>query len=283
MPSRPRFPREWTWPGGHRVAVTVGVPFEAFINQSQFSYIGTPGKKDNFSLSYGDYAWKAGIWRMLNVLDEFGVKASMSTNGLAAERHPEIVRMCAGEGHEVNGHGWANDVYAKDASAEVERADIRRCTEVLESVTGTRPVGWSSPGSTGSDHTASLLREQGYLWHGDDVSDDLPFLAPTGHGPLVILPRQALSTNDISHWVLSRNPPSVMWEGFMDTFDTIYAEAQEEGQGRWIDITLHAHMAGRPTLIPTIRRMLSYARDHEGVFHPRKCDIAEWALQRLGN
>ncbi|MFC0385826.1 polysaccharide deacetylase family protein [Muricoccus vinaceus] len=68
------------------MAVTVGVPFEAFINQSQFSYIGTPGRKDNFSLSYGDYSWKAGIWRMLNVLDDFGVKASMSTNGLDTER-----------------------------------------------------------------------------------------------------------------------------------------------------------------------------------------------------
>ena len=68
------------------MAVTVGVPFEAFINQSHFSYLGTPGRKDNFSLSYGDYSWKAGIWRMLNVLDDFGVKASMSTNGLDTER-----------------------------------------------------------------------------------------------------------------------------------------------------------------------------------------------------
>lgn len=262
------------------MAVTIGVPFEAFHNQSQFNYIATPGKKDILSLSYGDYGWKAGIWRLLDLLDRFDAKASMSINGLAAERHPHIVKIFADEGHEVMGHGWANDAYVKDAGETEERAEIRRCTEtIMQAAGGVRPVGWTSPGATGSEHTIRLLKEEGYIWNGDDLSDDLPFVIESGAGPFVMMPRQSLATNDITQWVFPRNPPSVMWEGFKDTFDALYAEACEGGP-RSIDITLHAHMAGRPTLIPTVERMLAYAREHEGVYFTRKRDIAEWALRR---
>ncbi len=282
MKKKSRYPRDWAWPNGEPIALTVGVPFEAFEFQSQFNHVATPGKIDRFSLSYGDYGWKAGIWRILDLLDDFGIKASMSTNGLAAERHPEIVRAVADEGHEILGHGWANDIYAKDRGYEAEQAEIARCTQVLtEASGGRRPVGWTSPGSSGSDRTIEFLREQGYIWCGDDASDDLPFLQPTAHGPFVILPRTNMATNDITQWLFPRNPPSVMLENFIDTFDQLHGEGMA-GNPKWIDITLHAHMAGRATLIPTIRKMLTYARDRGGVFYTRKCDMAEYTLNRLG-
>ncbi|SMF62393.1 Polysaccharide deacetylase [Xaviernesmea oryzae] len=280
MNVRQRFPRQWSWPDGKKVAVTVGVPFEAFQNQSQFNFVATPGKRDELSLSYADYGWKAGIWRLLHLLDKYGVKASMATNGRAAELHPEIVRLCSDEGHEIMGHGWVNDIYAKDGGEDVEREEIRRCTRALTEATGgVRPVGWTSPGSSGSEYTIRILKEEGYLWNGDDLSDDIPFVVQTPGGPFVMMPRQSIATNDITHWVFSRNPPSVMWEGFKDTFDAIYAEASE-GWPRSIDMTLHAHMAGRPTLIPVIEKMLAYAASHEGVYFTRKRDIAEWTLAR---
>ena len=95
MSKRPRFPREWSWPGKEKIAFTVGIPFEAFEKQSQVNFVASKGQLDRFSLSYGYYGWKAGIWRLLNILDEYDLKASVSANGLAAERHPQIVRALA--------------------------------------------------------------------------------------------------------------------------------------------------------------------------------------------
>jgi peptidoglycan/xylan/chitin deacetylase (PgdA/CDA1 family) len=279
MAKRSRYPREWSWPGNAKIAFSIGIPFEAFEKQSQVNFVASKGALDRFSLSYGDYAWKAGIWRLLQILDEYGLKASVSTNGLAAERHPEIVRTLAQEGHEINGHGWANDVYAKDATPDQERAEIIRCTNKLtETAGGIRPVGWTSPGSSGSEVTNELLAEQGYIWVGDDASEDLPFIEQTKHGPFVILPRTNLHTNDISTWVFPANPPSVFAENFRDVFDQLYREG-EEGCPKWLSITLHAHMAGRPTMSATIRKCLDYANKHSGVFHTRNRDIAEWTLK----
>jgi peptidoglycan/xylan/chitin deacetylase (PgdA/CDA1 family) len=280
MSGRKRFPRAWNWPGNEKIAFTIGVPFEAFEKQSQVALVAARGQVDRFSLSYGDYGWKAGIWRIMNILDEYGLKSSISANGLAAARHPDIIRMFAQEGHEVLGHGWANDVYAKDVSPEHERAEIVRCTETLTEVTnGIRPVGWTSPGSSGSDVTSDLLAEQGYIWVGDDASDDLPFVQQTKFGLLVILPRTNLFTNDITSWIFPSNPTSVFLENFKETFDQLYQEG-EAGFPKWISMTLHCHMAGRPTMSNTLRRCLDYVREHDSVFYARSRDVAEWTLQR---
>jgi hypothetical protein len=41
-------------------------------------------------------------------------------------------------------------------------------------------------------------------------------------------------------------------------------------------------MGARPTMIPAVRQMLSYARKHKGVWFTRRRDIAEWTMQLEG-
>jgi hypothetical protein len=41
-------------------------------------------------------------------------------------------------------------------------------------------------------------------------------------------------------------------------------------------------MGGRPTLIPTIRKCIAYARQHDDVWFPRKGDMARWAAKLEG-
>jgi peptidoglycan/xylan/chitin deacetylase (PgdA/CDA1 family) len=110
MPAKSRYPRQWAWPGDAKIAMSIGLAFEAFQYRSQYSHAAERGKIDHFSLSYADYGWKSGVWRLLDLLDELGLNASMSTNGLAAERHPVVVRAVAEAGHEIVGHGWVKDI-----------------------------------------------------------------------------------------------------------------------------------------------------------------------------
>jgi peptidoglycan/xylan/chitin deacetylase (PgdA/CDA1 family) len=261
--------------------MSIGLAFEAFQYHSQYSHAAAQGKVDLLSLSYADYGWKSGVWRLLDLLDEVGLKASMSTNGLAAERHSDAVRTAAEAGHEIVGHGWVNDILMQDDDPEGEVEEIRRCTHALTAAAGVRPVGWTSPGSRGSKNTLAFLRAAGYLWNGDDASDDLPFMRDTEHGPMVVMPRVNIPHNDLIMWMRPHNPPSIMLDGFKETFDQLYAEGQA-GSPKWIEMTLHCHMAGRPTLVPTIRQCIAYAQRHEGVWYARKRDIAAWALERAG-
>jgi peptidoglycan/xylan/chitin deacetylase (PgdA/CDA1 family) len=276
-----RYPRTWDWPGGAKIAMSVNMALEAFRLKSQYTQESKPGKVDHFSLSYAEYGARAGVWRILDFLDEFGIKGSMSVNGRAAELYPQAIRAVADAGHELVGHGWENDVLTDDDDPAKELEEIRRVTRAITEAGGVRPVGWTSPGSAGSVNTLPFLAGEGYLWNGDEANDDLPYIRQTTNGPIVLLPRVNMPTNDLSIWILGKNPPGVIWEQFKDTFDELYAEGQR-GCPKWIEIVLHAHMAGRPTLIPTLRRCITYAREHDAVWFPRKRDIAEWAMQREG-
>ncbi len=279
MPANMRYPRKWEWPNQAKIALSMNLALEAFRFKSQYTQEGKPGRVDHFSLSYAAYGAKAGVWRILDFLDEVGLKGSMSINGKAAELYPEQIRAVADAGHEPVGHGWENDVLTDDENPEQELAEIRKVTKAITEAAGVRPIGWTSPGSAGSNNTLAFLAGEGYLWNGDEADDDLPYVKTTKNGPMVLLPRVNTPTNDLSIWIMGRNPPSVIWEQFKDTFDELYAEGMR-GSPKWIEIVLHAHMAGRPTLIPTIRRCIAYAKDHGDVWFARKRDIAEWALKR---
>jgi allantoinase len=279
MPGKMRYPRQWEWPNGAKIAMSVNLAFEAFRFKSQYTQEGRPGKVDHFSLSYAEYGAKAGIWRVLDFLDEVGLKGSMSTNGKAAELYPEACRAVAQAGHELVGHGWENDVLTDEDNPDAERDEIRRVTKAITDASGFRPVGWTSPGSAGSANTLNFLAAEGYVWNGDEGNDDLPYVKTTAHGPMVLLPRVNMPHNDLSIWIQGKNPPGVIWDQFKDTFDELYSEGKR-GSPKWIEIVLHAHMAGRPTLIPTLRRCIAYAKQHEDVWFAKKRELAEWTLQR---
>ncbi len=276
-----RYPRSWEWPDKANIAISVNLAFEAFLRQSQISMGRTrPEGIDHFSLSYAEYGARAGVWRLLDLLDELGLKGSMSTNGLAAERYPEIVRTCMEAGHEIVGHGWTNDdLLPKDAPEGTELKMIQRVGKAIEDACGVKPIGWVGPGSYGSDKTAGILKSEGYLWNGDEAADDLPYLRETDHGPLVIMPRVNTPHNDLSMWLRANNPPGVIFESFKDTFDQLYREGQA-GSPKWTEITIHCHIGGRPTMTSTTRKCMEYAKSHDGVWFALKRDIAQWALDR---
>ncbi|MGH7461949.1 MAG: hypothetical protein ACREMA_13115 [Longimicrobiales bacterium] len=167
----------------------------------------------------------------------------------------------------------------KDDDLAAERREIQRCTEALtKAAGGVRPVGWTSPGNTGSRNTWNILRSEGYLWGADDASDDVPFLVDTTAGRLAILPRTHSHHNDLSTWVKFRSPPSIVSESFIDGFDQLYEEG-EAGAPKWIELIMHCHMAGRPTLIKNIRKCIDHVLKHDSVWFARRREIAEWTFR----
>lgn len=276
--SRERYPR-WrsiTWPGDAKVAVQILLAFEAFEEHSQFTTEQSPGHNP-FSVSYGEYGAHVGIWRLLQLLDDEGVASSVALNGLAAERHPEAIAAMVAGGHELIGHGWANDRLMH--GGDEERETIARTLDAIEAAGGVRPVGWVSPGKMGSAETEENLLDAGIRYTGDDASDDLPFVRDVGDRALAVVPTVDLASNDLLHWALGGQGPSTIAEGFKATFDAAYEEAAQ-GRAGSVGLVLHAHAAGRPTLTPVARELIRYVKRHPGVWFARCDEIAQWALDQ---
>jgi peptidoglycan/xylan/chitin deacetylase (PgdA/CDA1 family) len=273
-------PEPFTWPDGARICFTVTYAFEAFKYASQIKLEGAkPGTADHFSLSYGEYGAKAGIWRTFDLLEDHGIKATFDISGETCERYPHIIREMHQRGHEVAGHGWVNDYFADDGDPEGEFRVMRETTEAIEKLIGERPVGWASPANLRSDNTLAFQARLGLTWNADDASGDLPFIQQAEGKKIVILPKVNLPSNDLVVYAFPHNPPGMFFDFFKDTFDLLYEEG-EKGSPKWAEVVLHTHVAGRPTLVPALRRLFDYVESHEGVHYARRRDIAQWVLER---
>jgi len=82
--------------------------------------------------------------RMLDVLDEAGVRATFFVLGWVAEQFPDLVKRIHRAGHELASHSYDHGlVYEK--TPEEFRDDLRRAKAAIEDASGVAVVGYRAP------------------------------------------------------------------------------------------------------------------------------------------
>jgi polysaccharide deacetylase family protein (PEP-CTERM system associated) len=79
--------------------------------------------------------------KALDLLDEFGVKATFFTLGWVADEMPEIVREIAERGHEVASKGYYHRLIQEMTPSEF-REDVVRSREAIERACGVKVIGY---------------------------------------------------------------------------------------------------------------------------------------------
>ena len=82
--------------------------------------------------------------RVLEVFRKAGVRATFFVLGRVAERHPELVRAIAADGHEIGTHGWSHTLIYQQ-TPEVFRAELKRSIDLLRELTGAPVLGHRAP------------------------------------------------------------------------------------------------------------------------------------------
>jgi peptidoglycan/xylan/chitin deacetylase (PgdA/CDA1 family) len=186
------------------------------------------------------------------------VRAVFYTSGVVADHHPGLLATIARGGHIVAAHGWSQGTLPAYQSEDAEAADIARCVEVLTLTTGTPPLGWLSPRCTPSPHTSRLLAKAGFRWHADMFDSDLPYRIDTEAGPLLGMPF-TMEVNDMPLYVRYGNEP----DAFTRTLDRIVSGWPRLGSPfGCLDITVHAHVFGRPYGALALLDSLAAVRRH---------------------
>jgi peptidoglycan/xylan/chitin deacetylase (PgdA/CDA1 family) len=100
--------------------------------------------------------------RLLELLEETGLRATFFVEGLNTELYPDSLRGLAAAGHEVAYHGWCHEPWA-ELEPDRERELLERGVERLGEL-GLRPVGFRPPGGDLTPATPALLRELGFTY-----------------------------------------------------------------------------------------------------------------------
>lgn len=273
------------WPNGARLALSVVVNVEegAEMNVADgdkgpeaVDELGIALRKPirNFSNeSNYQYGIKAGAPRVLALLRRYGVSATFTAAALSLERAPDLARQIAADGHETCAHGY-RWVHQFGMDEDAERDFIRSAAQSIERTTGTRPVGWLSRYLL-TENTRRLLVEEGYSYHMDDFSDDLPFWDAVDGKPILIVP-YALDSNDMKMWVSPALTPADWLDYAVDTFDWLYAEGAD--QPKMMSLGVHLRIIGRPGRIGAFEKFLRHVAAHDKVWVATRQQIAaHWA------
>ena len=123
------------------------------------------------ALTFDDGPDPASTPQVLDGLDELGVRATFFVLGPRLTEHPELGRRIADAGHELAVHGWTHRRHLLRSPGDI-RADLRRCADAIESVTGGRPRFWRPPNGipTGAGLLAACqLGLRPVLWTADGL------------------------------------------------------------------------------------------------------------------
>ncbi|MDP8236099.1 MAG: polysaccharide deacetylase family protein [Candidatus Erginobacter occultus] len=93
---------------------------------------------------YRDDRVVAATREIMDLLEEFGVRATFFVLGKVAEEHPGLVKEIAGRGHEVASHGWGHQLAYRQTEEEFEE-DLHRSLEILERLSGGKVKGYRAP------------------------------------------------------------------------------------------------------------------------------------------
>jgi peptidoglycan/xylan/chitin deacetylase (PgdA/CDA1 family) len=248
MSSIRRAPDSFRFPGGRRVGIVFNIAYEGW-SEGQVPGIGPmgnplkPGFFDANAASWGLYGPTRGIWRALEIAARNGIRTSVMTNGVLAEKWPETVRAIHRAGHEIVAHSYGMDVIPVYLDEASQRENIRRTTGLIADLTGEAPKGWISPRGTGSPGHTDLLAEAGYLHDGDCNDDDLPYLETTKGGRDIVRIPLIMDVNDLPSAIRYGNNARAMLEQFEDAF---VAVQDRETRPVMLDVTIHTHVYGRP-------------------------------------
>jgi peptidoglycan-N-acetylglucosamine deacetylase len=234
-------------------------------------------------ISQGQYGSRQGIPRIRATLARHGVPASFFYPAVAALIYPDEVRALADEGHEIGIHSWIHEANTS-LPPGAERDLTFRATDVLERLSGRRPVGIRTASWDFSVNTLDIIRELGLLYDSSLMADDDAYEieadgVPTG---IVELPPEwirddAVYFNFVRFSALRPyTPPSAVAEIFKAELDGAWQE------GGLFLLTMHPHITGHRSRVGLIDQVIEHAKGLGGCWFATHEQIARWCKENAG-
>lgn len=273
--------KPFTWPGGKTLAVWFVPNIEVWHFDSSAGAAASPVPADRVPdvINYGwrEYGIRVGLWRMADVFDSAGVRATVALNAAVCEVYPKAVEEMKRRRWEFMGHGITNTRTLNGLPLEEEREVIRTTLRTIERATGQRPRGWLGPGLAETFNTLDILAEEGVVYVGDWNSDDQPFRMKVKTGKMYSVP-YGTDINDMSLILRQAYTGDQYLRALTDQFDTLYADSRKTA--RVMGIPLHPFLTGQPWRAPYLSKAISYFQQHDRVWFATGSEIVD-AYQQI--
>ncbi len=237
-----------------------------------------PGNTPDYpNYTWREYGQRVGIWRLYELFDELGIRASCTTNAVTFDRRNQMVKACLDRGWELLAHNFEQGELLTDFAQDPdrEREVLGRTIAAYTKHVGRAPKGWLSSSLRGTLETPRILCENGFLFYCDIMNDDQPYLISTEAGDIVSIPY----SNEINDFtIITRRGHTT--DEYRDILIEELNVLHEEGaaSGRIMNVGLHPHVSGRAYRIRALREFIEHAKSLPHVWWPTRQELAEWYL-----
>lgn len=225
-------------------------------------------------LSQGTYVWRAGVIpRILNLLENQGIKATFFVVAMNAVNHPEVIAEISRRGHDVATHGWKHEKISHLPRDEEKRLRLKSI-EAIEDATGVRPVGNRVAGGEPSPNTFMILKDLDFLYDSSLRGSDLPYHMDNG---LVEIP----SYYEMDDFHLFADYPVEGYKARMMSPETGYQIWTTAFEGYykyglcWTSM-FHPQIIGKPGNIMLLDRLINSMKKYPDVWFTNAREIAEY-------
>jgi hypothetical protein len=235
------------------------------------------------TISHQAYGPLVGVKRILDILEGNGVKSTFFVPGYTAERYPNVVKDISAAGHEIAHHGY-HHVKPTGLSVKQQAEQLDRGSDILEKLSGQRPVGYRAPMWDLSWDMPQLLAERGFLYDSSLMDADAPYqfdLSGVLESQLLEIP---------IHWTLDDWEqycfvPGLSELGPIQTPEHAIALWRSELQGMrtyggcWV-LTSHPFLSGRPGRASALNDFISEVVAMKDVWMAPLAEIAKFYSQQ---
>jgi len=248
--------------------------------------------KENFMIENG-------VTSLLNLFCNHKIKATFFVPSLVAESFPSLMLNIVEQKHEIACHGLKHHPFEATLDAKKQFKNIKTATDILESIIGSKPLGFRAPLFNVNENCWVALCKNGYFYDssivfspyfGRTLLPKKPFFLLEGYGEINVC--------NLIEIPVSVNPllPFPLGGAYMRTFGrlwsktgiklnllsktpvTLYIHPKDVVQG------LHAHSWWHYRNIPNCLKMLNeiikYAK-HCGANFLMACELAKLYRERL--
>ena len=277
------------WPSGVKCAVCLSFDFDAeSLSLGAIERMRYEGDQRRYAqtltpISRGQYGAKVGMPRIFKFLEKDDIPATFFVPGFTANLYPDIIKEIAERGHELANHGYYHENPTEFiGDPEKERDILRRGNDTLEKLSGSRPVGYRSPGWDLNPYTPELLLEEGMRYDSSLMDQEVPYVLSTkDKNKLIELPIDWL-LDDYVHFQFSApsiqglSAPSKVLEIWMGEFDGYFED------GGCLTLTMHPQVIGRSHRMKMLTDLIKHIKRRKGVWFATCGEVADY-LAGQGN
>lgn len=123
-------------------------------------------------------AWGAeDIDEILEILDNYNVKATFFVLGTWAEANPEKLLEIYYRGHEIGNHSYSHKLPSQSTEMQLEN-EIEKCNQVIEDIIGAKPILYRAPSGDNTQMVLEIAESKGMYnikWSVDSIDwrDDM--------------------------------------------------------------------------------------------------------------